>query len=234
MADRPISSLLPACEIIQILEDKAAQRSDIKFDFIGKLNDFRDRVSAEVRQINLLFPEYTPHDEEYHLSRLFYVASLVLGRDRLEGMNSAELFILAISLYGHDWGMAVSESEKEFILGDKKSINSEGFWILPDEKQRFSNFLRKQLVQLDKNDQRDISLELWREYVRQTHTDRSGERVRKYFENIDGGIADAAARVCVGHWLNFEDLEDFHLYPLDFSVLQEISEFAAHLQFTCV
>lgn len=221
MSSNPIQNLLPECDLIQILADKAAQRNDIKFDFIGKLNDFRDRVSAEVRQINLLFPEYTPHDEEYHLSRLFHVASLVLGRDRLEGMNSAELFILAISLYGHDWGMAVGESEKEFILGDKKQTSDDGFWILRDEKQRFLRFLKKQGVISNGNDKQNVPFETWREYVRQTHADRSGERVRKYFENIDGGIADAAARVCIGHWLDFEDLEDYHLYPQDFSVLRE-------------
>ena len=135
MVDRPILDTLPNCDLITVLVEKASQRNDIQFDFIGRLNDFRERVSGEVRQINLLFPEYTPHDEEYHLSRLFHVASLVLGRERLEAMNSAELFILAIALYGHDWGMAVSETEREFILSNNESLlASTDFWILPDEK----------------------------------------------------------------------------------------------------
>jgi hypothetical protein len=138
MLDR--SHTLPECALIQVLSEKAAQRSDIRFDFLGKLNDFRDRVSGEVRQISLLFPEYTPHDEEYHLCKLFHVASQVLGRDRLEAMNSAELFVLAVSLYGHDWGMAVNEVEKEFILSGKTSDDKTTLG-LPDEKRRFTKFL---------------------------------------------------------------------------------------------
>jgi hypothetical protein len=62
---------------------------------------------------------------------------------------------------------------------------------------------------------------MWREYVRETHAVRSGERVRRYFESIDGGVAEAASRVCVCHWLDFEDLQDYNLYPPDFSVLGE-------------
>jgi hypothetical protein len=221
MAEHSIPKFFPECDLIQILKDKAEQRNDIRFDFMGILNEFRERVAGEVRQINLLFPEYTPHDEEYHLSRLFHVASLVLGRNRLDGMNSAELFLLAVSLYGHDWGMAISEVEKDFILGGKNIKNTHNFSVLPDEEHRLAMFLKKQGFKSGNKDNLDFPNELWREYVRVTHADRSGERVRKYFENINGGIADAAARVCVGHWLNFEDLEDFHLYPQDFSVLRE-------------
>lgn len=160
MAANPTRRFLPECDLIQNLIDKAAQRSDIQFDFIGKLNDFRERISGEVRQINLLFPEYTPHDEEYHLSRLFHVASLLLGRDRLSAMNSAELFILAVSLYGHDWGMAVSELEKDYILGENKSTSDHNFSLLPDEKLRFAKFLKKHGVQLNNGDKKDISIEL--------------------------------------------------------------------------
>ena len=102
---------LPDCELLKVLAEKADQRHDINFNFLGKLDDFRQHVSNEVHQINELFPEYTPHDEQYHLTKLFHVADTVLGRERIEAMNPAELFVLAVALYGHDWGMAVSEQE---------------------------------------------------------------------------------------------------------------------------
>jgi len=135
-------------------------------------------------------------------------------------MNSAELFVLAVSLYGHDWGMAVNDLEKEFILTGNATKDKSEPWILPDEEQRFTKFLKNQGISLGKGE-KDISIELWREYIRRTHAYRSGERARKYFEHIDGGIADAVSRVCEGHWLDFEDLEDYHQYPPDFSVLRE-------------
>lgn len=219
MSKRSILDNLPECDLIQILAEKASQRKDINFDFLGKLNDFRERVSGEVRQINLLFPEYTPHDEEYHLSKLFHVASLVLGRARLEAMNSTELFILALSLYGHDWGMAVNEVEKEYILTGKSLEDITKLWVLPDEKQRLGKFLKQEGISSEEG--KSMPIEVWREYIRLTHALRSGERARKYFEGIDGGIADSLARVSEGHWLDFEDLEDYHQYPPDFAVMRE-------------
>lgn len=106
---------LPHCALLSILDEKAKKRQDLDLDFLSSINDFRRRISAEVRQINYLFPEYTPHDEEYHLRHLFYLTDKMLGDDRLRLMNTAELFILAIGLYGHDWGMSVSNAEKDYI-----------------------------------------------------------------------------------------------------------------------
>jgi len=215
---------LPECDLFSVLAEKAEQRKGIDFNFFGRLDEFRQRVSGEVRQINVLFPEYTPHDEQYHFKRLFHVADTVLGRDRIEAMNSAELFVLAIALYGHDWGMAVSEPEKEFIVSGKppEGVSTQDLWILSDEQHRLTKFTRDQRLSTDASGHvKEIPIEMWREYVRQTHAFRSGERVRRFFDPIDPGTADASSRVCIGHWLNFEDLEDYRSYPPDFSVLRE-------------
>lgn len=215
---------LPDCELIKALAEKADQRHDINFNFLGRLDDFRQRVSNEVRQINELFPEYTPHDEQYHLTKLFHVADTVLGRERIEAMNPAELFVLAVALYGHDWGMAVSEQEKQYILTRElpEGAKAEDFRILPGEHDRLTQFAHEKRLTIDADGRLEqIPIEMWREYVRETHAVRSGERVRRFFESIDGGVAEAASRVCVGHWLDFEDLQDHNLYPPDFSVLRE-------------
>jgi len=219
-----IPKALPECALLDILAEKASQRTDTDFNFFGRLDEFRQRVCGEVRQINELFPEYTPHDEQYHLKRLFHVADTVLGRDRLEEMNSAELFVLAVALYGHDWGMAVNDPEKQYILTGKppEGMGGEGLWILPDEHARFAKFARQQRLTTDAEGHvEEISIEIWREYVRQTHAFRSGERVRRFFETIDLGVARAASRVCEGHWRDFEELQDYRLYPRDFSVLRK-------------
>lgn len=223
MVNVNIPRKLPQCELLAILNDKASQRHDIDFNFFGQLDNFRQRVSGEILQINKLFPEYTPHDEQYHIRNLFNIADRVLGKDRLEEMHSAELFVLAVALYGHDWGMAVSDVERQYILtGDLLEGNAEDLWILPDECQRFSKFAHEKMLETDADGSfGEISIEIWREYVRQTHAFRSGERVRKFFESIDGGIADAASRVCIGHWADFEDLQKYDLYPPNFSVLGE-------------
>lgn len=53
--------------LIFTLAQRAEEKQDTEFDFLGQLNTFRKRVAEEVSQINVLFPEYTPHDEQYHL-----------------------------------------------------------------------------------------------------------------------------------------------------------------------
>src|SRR4030042_2704846 len=224
MAKIKVSKELPECDLFSVLAEKVEQRKDIDFNFFGKLDECRQRGSGEVRQINVLFPEYTPHDEQYHLKRLFHVADTVLGRDRIEAMNSAELFVLAVGLYGHDWGMAVSESEKEYIItgSPPEGVRTQDLWILSDEQHRFTKFARDQRLIMDTDGHiKEIPIDMWREYVRQTHAFRSGERVRRFFDPIDPGIADASSRICIGHSLTFEDLEDYRSYPPDFSVLRE-------------
>lgn len=224
MAKLNIPNNLPKCNLIEILAKKVKQKHDIEFNFFGILDEFRKKVSEESRQINELFPEFTPHDELYHLRGLFHVADTILGRDRLEQMNSIEIFVLAVALYGHDWGMAVRKSEKHYIITGKpyEGEKAEDLWILPDDRERFDKFMRKERLTIDKEDPLNkVPIEKWREFVRQTHALRSSERVKRYFKPISGGVADAASRVCVGHWIDFEDLQDPELYPIDFALLRE-------------
>ncbi|RZK09959.1 MAG: hypothetical protein EOO46_12215 [Flavobacterium sp.] len=212
MAQINIPLDLPKGVIIETLAKKVDQRG-VPFDYFGVLEMFRKRVSDEVRHINELFPEYTPHDEYYHLRRLFSVAEVVLSNDVIEAMNATELFLLALSLYGHDWGMAVSVAERECISG----LRDEKFALLNNEREDFQSFLNLEGFTLE-----NLPHYLWQEYVRRTHALRSGQRVISYFEPIDNGIGEAAARICEGHWLDLKELNDHDKYPTNFSVLGEL------------
>jgi hypothetical protein len=220
---------LPESQLIEILKRKGSERSDVVFDYTAKLEELRLRVGGEVRFINELFPEYTPHDEEYHLSRLFHVADTLIGPDRYESMNATELFVLACGLYGHDWGMAVSAVERDYIITGvlPDGFSHSDFALLRDEHKGFERFIKERGLEIDDIRTNGIENQDWREYVRKTHAFKSGERIRHYFQNIDSGIGDAAGRVCEGHWLNIEDIQDFHRYPTNFAVLRENLNLAA-------
>jgi len=225
MEGKPIKlpESLPNCQLIDILISKANSRHDIDFNFIGHLDNFHQQIRAIVGQINLLFPEYTPHDDQYHLKNLFHVADTLLGGQELESMNSTELFILACSMYGHDWGMAVSDSEKHYIVTGRspEGMTNEVSRYLEWDRNSFCTFASKHNLRLDTiNKGEDIDFSLWQEYVRQTHAIRSGIRAKQYFESIDTGVAEGIMRVCESHSLNFEELRD-PLYPTIFSVLRE-------------
>lgn len=209
---------LPNCYLLNRLYEKCIERYDLDFDYLGAVNNIRKRVSAEVTQINQLFPEYTPHDKEYHLKRLFNVADEILGKQLIDNMNSTELLILSCSLYCHDWGMAVSDSEKEMISSTEK-IENNSLWILDNERELFEEFLQQHGIKRSKHkEDGQVPIEIWRNYVRQTHALRSGKRVFNFFENDDIGLASAIEKVCVGHWLEFKDLRK---YPTSFTVQNE-------------
>lgn len=214
---------LPTSKLIKVLTKKSKARTDVEFDYISELNNLRKRIGAEVRFINQLFPEYTPHDEEYHLSRLFHVADILIEAKRYENMNASELFVLACGLYGHDWGMAVSEPERDYIISGEVPLgfSVSDFALLHDEHNGFRRFAKDVGLEANEIKKNGIAVETWREYVRKTHALRSGARLRHYFQKIAPEVGEAAARVAEGHWLNIEDLEDPRRFPTNFSVLLE-------------
>lgn len=51
-----IPKQLPDCLLLRNLLEKAAQRRDTEFDFSGHLISFKEQVTGEIQNINLLFP----------------------------------------------------------------------------------------------------------------------------------------------------------------------------------
>ncbi|RZF57881.1 HD domain-containing protein [Sphingobacterium corticibacterium] len=194
---------------------KKTQNNERQSEFLSLFESFSRLVAHETRFIVALFPEYTPHDEPLHLRRLFELAECLLGEIVIKNLNATELFILALSLYGHDWGMAVSDKEKEVILSG--SSHSDDFALLENEQNKFEQHL------IDQNQLREnLSNFGWQEYVRKTHAERSARRCIKYFKNIDNGIGEALARACEGHWLDFEELRNLIIYPYNYSIRGEV------------
>lgn len=207
---------LPECNIVRKLVAKNESKINQELSYVKLLEDLRDVVSIEVSRINELFPEYTPHDENYHLKRLFFIADELLGDNLINQMNATELFLLAVSLYAHDWGMAISLEEKNIILNGE-SENNDKFCLLDDECARIINFCKER-----ETTTASLGIEHWREYVRLTHAFRSGKRIRRHFETINLGIADYACRICEGHWLDFNIIEDYTSYPTNASINRDV------------
>src|SRR4030095_10741523 len=148
-----------------------------------------------------------------------HIADTVLTERAFQQMNATELFVLAAALYSHDWGMAVNEVERVYITEGKlpPNIPPQELWTLPDEQETFRRFVTERHQQ---QFEEPIPTVEWREYVRTTHAIRSSERVRRFFEEYPG-VGEAVARVCEGHSLDFEDLDDFDSYPTNYAILRE-------------
>ena len=115
-------------DLVRVLNEKLCSSKPVTFDYWGEFKRLRETVSAQMGEMKVLFPKFTPHDEALHLARLFGIADKLLGLSRYEKMNVAELFLLACGLYAHDWGMAVGNEELDFMRsGATGKENSEAF-----------------------------------------------------------------------------------------------------------
>ena len=131
----------------------------------------RSTVSEQSKLIIRLFPEYTPHDATRHLEHLFGLADRVLGAGLYDRLNVAEMSLLVFGLYAHDWGMAVSNEERDAISGLRPA---EDAVLIPDEAATFQRF-QDEASRLGKTE-----TQVWEDYLRHTHARRSGSA----FENI--------------------------------------------------
>ena len=208
-------------ELVKSLEKKLQKNQHVDFDHWGEFNRLRQKVKHQTGEMKILFPEFTPHDEENHLARLFGIADKLLGTERYEKMNAAELYLLACGLYAHDWGMAVGTLELDFIRSNAKGdIDLEVFSPLDDEKEVLLHFLQNQGVKKElTKDKIEISDELLRLYIRRTHAWRSGIRARDFFKSSGSNVSQALNKICQGHWLDFSELDDEQQFSAQLGVL---------------
>ncbi|MBD5470129.1 MAG: hypothetical protein HDR19_03160 [Lachnospiraceae bacterium] len=212
---------IPNSMLKQVLERKVEAQPDRYNDLCSTICRFRSHIVLELRQINELFKEYTPHDEDYHILHLFEIADILLGEESYEKMNVVELCLLIAAMYAHDWGMAVSKSERYYIATHNKKEDSLHINLLDDEFDRFEKFIKTKFDNVVFENDEQISLEIWQDYIRDTHALRSGKRVDTYFRTYNGGFAGALDKICVGHWLEIEDISERNGYYKDTSVLGE-------------
>jgi len=174
---------------------------------------FSYKVNQELKQINQLFDEYTPHDDT-HMQSLFRIADELLG-DVINSLNGIELCILACAMYGHDWGMAISQDEKELIVTGKlpKDRKKEDFALLEAEAEVWSKYAKTIGVGSEENIYVDnhhlIGINDWREYVRQTHAQRALFRVKHYFANNRDleSLGPILGLVCEAHWYDISRIK---------------------------
>ncbi len=220
---------VPKSKLKDSLVEKANELTSSPIKIFSILEEFQERVSNEISFIWKTFPEYTPHDEKHHITPLFNISDKIIGSGY--NLTFSELFLLIVGIYGHDWGMAVSEKEKVYILNPNLPIP--GFSgdsdFLNEERNAFSKFVLDEglMARTDRNYE-TLSDSLWQKYVRETHAQRSSSRVKAFFrERQYDGIARAAGQICLGHSLDFRDLERDEDFPQKFPILGEIANLKA-------
>jgi hypothetical protein len=189
------------------------------FAFAAEFEKLCEAISPQIGETRILFPEFTPHDEQLHVAKLFALADKFFDPTGYERLNVAELFLLAASLYAHDWGMAVGQDEKAYLAsGADPSLLRDGVAPLADEKERLQAFARSEgLVVPGASSFPTLNDDQLRLYVRQTHARRSAARARKHFVEFPA-VGEALAHICEGHWHDFALLDDPERFHREYDV----------------
>ena len=143
-----------------------------------------------------VFPEYTPHDATSHLEQLFALADRILGAELYARLNLAEMTLLVFGLYAHDWGMAVSNDDRDAISGHRVAQDTV---LIPHRRAPSRRFEARK---------RGSGKRIIKIYLRRTHAHRSGWRLRKELKPLGYSFAEMVARVAEGHGLDFRELRD--------------------------
>jgi len=211
MEKRSIPEGLPHSALLRELVKKTEALGSVPSRtpaYLEWLKALRDRIAPELSYANVTFPFFTPHDESNHIHPLFILTERLLGSDVLESLNAAELFVLASSIYAHDWGMAVSEAEKKCILGLIDPSTADSFSLLNDDRSAFGKIIKENRIEKPRTLE-DVPLKVWQAYIRNTHAARSARRVRAFFQAIDVNLGEAVALVSEGHNHDLELIRSF-------------------------
>ncbi|MCK9634836.1 MAG: hypothetical protein M0R41_00975 [Methylobacter tundripaludum] len=213
--------------LMHALHERLAQLPPGAFPFAMEFERLRNVVAPQIGDTRILFPEFTPHNEELHIVKLFQLADRLFGNIYPQ-LKAVELFLLGCALYAHDWGMAVGMKERNYLLRGAKYKDLDGtFTPLSDEAERLTAFARsigvrppaEEAVTLLSEDQLKL-------YVRFTHARRSGARVRAHFYEHPA-LGQALAHLCEGHWHDFATLDDPQRFPREYEVLGETAHLLA-------
>ena len=202
---------IPQSELIKRLCSAADSENASKshpIDFVGKFNRFAEHVAPLLGQTNVLFTEFTPHDETNHIASLFRIADELLGNEVIQNLNACESFLLAAALYGHDWGMAVSTDEKEAIL---TRVNRNNLALLDNEVETVTQFCSQNGIPVPETNDGSVAIEMgldhWRTYVRITHAERANSRIRRFFsDDGDRQLGETLGILCASHWYEIKDV----------------------------
>ena len=213
MAKPSIPAGLPNSALVRVLVKKTAALKTAQSRtpaYLEWLKTLRGRIAPELSYTNVIFPLFTPHDEQNHIYPLFVLTERLLSAEIIESLNATELFILACSLYAHDWGMAMSEAEKKCIIGLAEPTATDSFALLEGDRVAFTKLLKDNRIAEPKA-LSDVPLVIWQIHVRQTHAARGADRVRAFFSPIDANLGEAVALVSEGHNLDVERLRPFEI-----------------------
>ncbi len=135
-----------------------------------------------------------------------------------ENLNAMEIYLLILSAYLHDVGMAVSNDEKDEIL------KSEEFLKFRDKYEREVGLIEKYKEEGNARTAEFYEKRIFMDYIRERHHERSYGYIMNNYSGEKGlkidneSHARVIAKICRAHRLDVKDLEDKSEFDREYSL----------------
>ena len=175
------------------------------------------QVELILGRIQVIFEEYTLHDIS-HSENVIKNMWKFIPAEVKENLNAMEMYLLILSAYLHDVGMAVSNDEKDKIR------NSEEFLKFRDKYEREVDLIEKFKEEGNTRAAEFYENQIFMDYIRERHHDRSYDYIMNNYSGEKGLTIDnenharVIAKICKAHRLDIEDLEDKSEFDREYSL----------------
>jgi len=133
-------------------------------------------------------------------------------------LNVMEIYLLILSAYLHDVGMAVSENEEDEIR------KSEEFLKFRDKHEREVDLIEKYKEEGNTSAAEFYEKQIIMDYIRERHHERSFDYIMNNYNGEKGLKIDdetharVIAKICKAHRLDVKDLEDKSEFDREYSL----------------
>lgn len=174
---------------------------------VAKVGNFAvERLKTVIKNM----PEFTLHDD-IHIFNMLTIIGKIIPQENLQKLSTPDLFMLIVSVFLHDIGMAPDE---KYILAWKNQLSeSEYDEELKEEREKFARFrltYTHQLTDIERliKEQEFSKAQMLEEYIitdyiRLTHSIRAREIIAKYWSGKivyqDTDLTEDLATICYSH-----------------------------------
>ena len=170
-------------------------------------------------------PEFTLHDDA-HVFNMLKIMEKIIPKSSLEKLSIPDLFLLILSVFLHDIGMA---PEEKYLLAWKNQLSNEEYDIeLEKDKEVFDRFRMTYTNQLADIEQLTSGGQYSKaqlledyiitEYIRTTHSSRARKTIATYWDKKilyqDTDLTEDLASICFSHNENYTFLLNMETFKV--------------------
>lgn len=175
------------------------------------------QIEPILGRIPVIFEEYTLHDISHSVNVINNMWKFIPAEVK-EKLNAMEIYLLILSAYLHDVGMAVSKDEEDEIL------KSEKFLKFRDKYEREVDLIEKYKEEGNIRAAEFHEKQIFMDYIREHHHERAYDYILDNYSG-DRGLkidnenhARLVAKICRAHRLDVKDLEDKSEFDREYSM----------------